>query len=152
MSTITQTQIFDSRAWSWLPGPSLSIGRASPCAVSLTPPLNHMGGSGTLSIVPYIAVIGGYNLSAGGFLNSVEVVGVSGSSGQISPLTVPLNASPRGGFGSNPLSDITSDIPVTHRENLAAPRTSSVSSSSSVYSQEEQADCSSRPLGILSTN
>ncbi|KAM7538642.1 hypothetical protein Aperf_G00000058196 [Anoplocephala perfoliata] len=151
VSTITQTQIFDSRAWSWLPGPSLSIGRASPCAVSLTPPLDHMGGSGTPSIVPYIAVIGGYNLSAGGFLNSVEVVGVAGSSGQISPLTVPLNVSPKGGFVSNSPSDIISDIPVTHSDNPAPPHTSSVSPSS-LSSQEEQNDCASRPVGILSIN
>lgn len=68
LSTMTQTQIFDSRGWCWLPGPSLSIGRACPCAVSLATP-------GVSSQSPCIAVFGGYNLEAGGFLNSVEIVG-----------------------------------------------------------------------------
>eukprot|EP00108_Taenia_solium_P004229 TsM_000948700 transcript=TsM_000948700 gene=TsM_000948700 len=94
LSTITQTQIFDSRTWSWLPGPSLSTGRASPCAVSLTPP-STQSTTAVSSGVPCIAVIGGYNLAAGGFLNSVEIVGMAGSSGEISPLNVPSSTSPR---------------------------------------------------------
>ncbi|KAL5103763.1 Kelch-like protein 1 [Taenia crassiceps] len=94
LSTITQTQIFDSRTWTWLPGPSLSTGRASPCAVSLTPP-STLPTIAVSSGVPCIAVIGGYNLAAGGFLNSVEIVGVAGSSGQISPLNVPSSTPPR---------------------------------------------------------
>uniref|UniRef100_A0A0X3Q449 Kelch repeat-containing protein kel-10 n=1 Tax=Schistocephalus solidus TaxID=70667 RepID=A0A0X3Q449_SCHSO len=64
-SALTQTQIFDLRAWTWLPGPSLAVGRFSPSAVFLP------------SSGPGIAVIGGYNVAAGGFLNSVEVVSMS---------------------------------------------------------------------------
>nr|CDS29982.2 influenza virus NS1A binding protein [Hymenolepis microstoma] len=137
VSTVTQTQIFDSRAWSWLPGPSLSIGRASPCAVSLTPSVTQLGGVGSLSTTPYIAVIGGYNLSSGGFLNSVEIVGVTSSSGQVSPFSVPSNISIRGCVSPDPLFNVP-DIPSSH------------SSSNPRY--EEQTECPSQPLGIFSTN
>ncbi|VDL58638.1 unnamed protein product [Hymenolepis diminuta] len=137
VSAVTQTQIFDSRAWSWLPGPSLSIGRASPCAVSLTPSVTQLKDIGSLYSVPCIAVIGGYNLSSGGFLNSVEIVGVKGSSGQVSPLSVPLNVSLRECISPGPLSDI-SDIPVSHPP--SNPR------------YEEQTECPSQLLSILSTN
>ncbi|VDN96835.1 unnamed protein product [Rodentolepis nana] len=134
VSAVTQTQIFDSRTWSWLPGPSLSIGRASPCAVSLTPSVTQLGGIGSSSTIPYIAVIGGYNLSSGGFLNSVEIVGVTGSSGQVSPFSVPSNVSPRGCVSPDTLSN----IPSSHAP--SNPRF------------EEETECPSQLLGIFSTN
>nr|VZI02759.1 unnamed protein product [Spirometra erinaceieuropaei] len=66
-AALTQTQIFDLRAWTWLSGPSLAVGRFSPSAVLLSSSFSG----------PSIAVIGGYNVAAGGFLNSVEVVSMS---------------------------------------------------------------------------
>ncbi|VDD83138.1 unnamed protein product [Mesocestoides corti] len=92
-SNMTQTQIFDSRTWTWLLGPSLSIGRVSPCAVALAPTVQTWDASS-----PCVAVIGGFNIAAGGFLNSVEVLGVtitSTSPGKISPLSIPSSTPPK---------------------------------------------------------
>lgn len=90
-STITQTQIFDSRAWTWLLGPSLSLGRVSPSVVAL-----HPTSVGTGLPSTRIAVLGGYNIAAGGFLSSVELLGNSATCGDhFSPLgTTPLSTSP----------------------------------------------------------
>lgn len=62
-SALCETAVFDPVAWRWLSGPSLTLGRANPCAVSLE--------SGTC-----VAVLGGFNVDAGGFLDSIELVTV----------------------------------------------------------------------------
>ncbi|KAH9278941.1 Kelch-like protein 1 [Echinococcus granulosus] len=150
LSTLTQTQIFDSRTWSWLPGPSLSIGRASPCAVSLTPP-SIQSTMAVSSGVPCIAVIGGYNLSAGGFLNSVEIVGVTGSSGQISPLNVPSSTSPKA-FTFAPVPGVSAGNTMTPLRIPAHHDTSPPVSPPPPSPSRGEEQTGHSPVGIISTN
>ncbi|CDS36906.1 influenza virus NS1A binding protein [Echinococcus multilocularis] len=150
LSTLTQTQIFDSRTWSWLPGPSLSIGRASPCAVSLTPPSIQSTIAVSLG-VPCIAVIGGYNLSAGGFLNSVEIIGVTGSSGQISPLNVPSSTSPKA-FTFAPVPGVSADNTMTPLRIPAHHDTSPPVSPPPPSPPRGGEPTSHSPVGIILTN